>query len=266
MSKTFDELNDELDAAIESGDMEAMDSIEQQLAAFDSPSSAKDVAESDEDDGDADAPEEDDNGSSAVAEEAEEPEGVATKNGKGIIPYSELEKSRQETADLKAQLEQMQANPQTDPAIVAELERNQRLLALYQEQATKNDLAAPVLPEEFKLTAEMLADLDEYGQVGKVLGILAKQNEILMAGSKANGVSAAAAAQAAAPAAATEDPQAIVSADPDLSRWQRSELAWSEVQKADQYLKDRPEFAGKPLSARLEKINEMVRARLGEAR
>jgi hypothetical protein len=127
------------------------------------------------------------------------------------------------------------------------------------------DLAAPVLPEEFKLTAEMLADLDEYGQVGKVLGILAKQNEILMAGSKANGVSAAAAAQAAAPAAATEDPQAIVSADPDLSRWQRSELAWSEVQKADQYLKDRPEFAGKPLSARLEKINEMVRARLGEA-
>lgn len=276
--KTIDDLNAELDSAIESGDMEEMDRIALEIESLSKPD-AESTTENDVTDPEADSDDNaeadaaadadatgDDDGSSADqekpnAEDEDKPEGVATKNGQGIIPYEALETARQEAAQLREQLEALQNNPQTDPALLEQLDLLQRKNALYEEQLKNNELQPEKLPEEFKFDAEALKELHEYGDLGKVVAALASRMEMM--GQRGNQQQPA--SQAAKPTTDASDPQAIVDADADLSRWQRSGLAWEEVQKVDQYLQTLPEYSGKSLSDRVPKIRELVKQRLGEA-
>jgi len=260
--KTIDELNDELDMAIADGDIEMMDRIAAEMDALSNPELTPepktDVVES-QDDTDA---------SSSVDTEkpAQVDDEPAQKGGKGddrLVPLSEAKKARQEAAQyreeaatLKAQLAEMQSNPQTDPSVLAELDRFKRLNAVYEDQIKKHDLQPAQLPEEFRLDAEKLAALESYGEIGEVVAMLSRQNEILLG--QINSTK-----QVKQP---EKDPvMSAIEADPDLSRWFQSDLAWEEVQKVDRYLLTRPDYAGKPLSERTSTLVDMVKQRLGEA-
>lgn len=262
--KTMQDLELELDEATSNGDLDAVDRIYAEMEALEAgngPATAvNDVAEGDDGDPLAAAPDAD--GSSTGSD----------GDGKGdhrLIPLSEAKKARQEAAQyreeaekLKQQVEEMRGNPQTDPAVAAELDRLKRLTAAYEDQIKKHDLQPAVLPEEFRLTPERLAEVEAYGDLGEVVAALARQNEFLTAQIRAN---ATAGKQGNATDDTDADPRmAIINGDGDLKRWFQSDLAWSEVQKVDAYLETLPAFAGKPLSDRIPKLKEMVRNRLGE--
>lgn len=263
MSKTMQDLELELDEATNTGDLDAVDRIYSEMETLEGGGAiaAKDVAESD---GVGDDPELNADGSSASKQDDD------TVDGKGddrLVPLKEAKTARQEAAKyreeaetLKQQLEEMRSNPQVDPVVAAELDRLTRLTKVYEDQFTKHDLKPATLPEEFKLDAERLVELEGYGDLGEVVAMLARQSEFLSSQIRANATK-----QAEAPAKEDDDPRtAAINTDGDLKRWNQSELAWSEVQKVDAYLATLPEFSGKPLSARIPKLKEMVKTRLGE--
>lgn len=271
MSKSNEDLDLELDDALEKGDLEAVEAL---MNAIDG-----DIPETDDEDEDdvsdlgdtgernSDDPDKpgDDSASSSASEEegseeTEKPEGIASKDGKRVIPYEELEKSRQEAVELKRELDELRGNPQTDPAVVAELDRLKRLTQVYEEQFAKHDLRPAALPEEFKLDADQLKELEEFGSVGQMVAALARQNEFLTQQIRTR-------QEAADPIESPKEApaEAVIRADADLSRWVRSELAWGEVQKVDEYVLTLPEYAGKSLAERKDKVVELVKQRLGEA-
>lgn len=281
--KTIDQLNEEMDEAIDRGDLEEMDRIAEEIQNLESGNTQTDDSPNDvpdpdstDDAGSADGEDGDGDGSSAKVDDDDGGDDSSGDNAKGddrLVPLKELKAARQEAAQLKQQLEDLQGSNDGDAkALNEELEKNRRLLEALQEQVKENGLEPAKLPEDmtFDLTGlmEKLKNVDEYGDIGAVvkemgstLADVARQNEFLKSRLLANQQSAT----KTDTKTETNEPQAIVDSDADLSRWQQAELSWSEVQKVDQYLQTLPQFAGKPLSERIPKLKEMVKQRLGEA-
>lgn len=84
--------------------------------------------------------------------------GVYDKSGKNILPYEELATTRRKASDLQAQLEKSNA----------EAEKLRRQVEL----ATKKGIDLPTLPEDEKLTDEMLQEMEE---ISPELGIMARK-------------------------------------------------------------------------------------------
>lgn len=192
---------------------------------------------------------------------------IATKKGDNTIPYEVLEQTRRENEQLKQQVAELTSRPPENPEVARELERLKRLNTLYQDQLKQHEIDPEALPEEFKLTAERLQELSEFGDVGKVVSQLAKQSEWLVGQlSRNNKIISKQEDQPAASAEVAELPVAdVIKTDPDLSRWVRSELAWKTAQEVDEYVATLPEFEGKNFSDRKAKVVELTRQRLGEA-
>lgn len=138
---------------------------------------------------------------------------VIAKDGKHNLPYGVVEGARERAKELSAKLEQER---QLREKAEGELQKNGRLATALKKQLEKNGIDPEELPEDLKLTDELLDSLDEYGEVGKVIkALVAKQQQIP--------------ASASAPQAVTQQP------DNSGANAFKSEL--------DDYTQKNPEFA-----------------------
>lgn len=104
-------------------------------------------------------------GSSPTEENAQ---GIASKNGAHVLPYSVLEAERQTNAELKRQIQEMTQREQEANTVGQQAEAMQQKMALMQEQLEANGIKPAQLAEELQLTEEELAGLGEYGEIGEV--------------------------------------------------------------------------------------------------
>jgi hypothetical protein len=199
--------------------------------------------------------------------EKADPEGVLSKKGDRVLPYSELTDSREaarlateKATALEAELETLRNNPSLDPALATELDRQTRLADALSQQVLAAGLKPQPLPEEFTIDPEKLKELAEYGEVGEVVAMLAKQNQYLMGRNKSP--VAPAAKESVAPNSEHSD---VIASSPDLTRWADSKYAIGIVDEMDEYVKTLPEFQGKSLAERKDKVVELTKVRLGEA-
>ena len=93
--------------------------------------------------------------------------GVATKDGKHVIPFDVLEASRSETGVYKNKANELH---QTTLQQSQELEQQKQQIALLQQQLESANLTPEKLPQDIDL--DSLGE--EYGDIGKVVGHLAK--------------------------------------------------------------------------------------------
>ena len=272
--QSLEQLHDLLNDAIEDGDLATMDDISQQIHEFEqggSPEPASTettVADAEQVDAEAssspDADESQGTTETVKEEDKDEPEGILSKNGERVIPYKELEEARQRASDLESQVEQMRANPATPPAVQEQLERLTRLTETYESQIKAKGMEPKALPEEFKLDADKLKELEEFGTVGEVSTALAQQIEYLMG--EVKGIKGA--PQQETP---NQEPPGVnsvdevIAADADLTRWKDSDYAWDKAVAIDGYVKTLPEFAGKSFSERKDEVVRRTKLELGEA-
>lgn len=159
--------------------------------------------------------------------------GVASKNGKHIIPYEVLEAERAEAKRLRDEVEQLRA---------AQAERD-KLQALLE----KNGIAA----DSDELSMEQIEQLaEDYPDVGKALvGIARKLNAIEQQKSE----------PAANPVLDALD------AVPDLKQWQANDPdRFTFAVTIDDRLKTDPAFADKPLAERFAEAARRTRIAFGD--
>lgn len=276
--QSLEQLHASLNDAIEDADLEAMDEISQQIHEFEQGGNPEDVsteinvaeAEQVTDDAsrgdDADEPKEttDEIKDEITDEPEEKPDGVLSKNGERVIPYEQLEAARQRSIDLESQIEQMRDNPETSPEVQEQLGRLTRLVETYESQIKGSGMEPRPLPEEFRLDAAKLKELEEFGTVGEVSTTLAKQIEYLLGEVKEIKGSPKPVASEQEPVSANSVDE-VIAADADLTRWKGSDFAWDKAVSIDGYVKTLPEFAGKSFSERKDEVVRRTKLELGEA-
>lgn len=185
-----------------------------------------------------------------------EPEGVATKDGKHIIPYSVLKSERERAARSEQ--------------IAAEMrERVEKLEAMVQQQASQGakqgeSARTTDLPTESEISQEDLEDLKEnFPTVYKaVMGMQAKAQHLE---SKLQPVEETVKTQAEEQARSNaEAVQDAIDAVPKLAHIQANDPAAFELAKQfDATLIASTVWADKPMSERFAKVAEMVEAAMG---
>lgn len=191
----------------------------------------------------------------AAAPAVEDPDrvdGIATADGKRVIPYAVLKSTREsersareENATLRAQLEEAQ----------------QKLTA-----AGNPDLAARAASAPETLSAEELAELEQdYPSLSKLAKVvMATQEQLQTAAAPAPAPAAAPAAPAPAPAAHGSDEEqfdAALAGAPLISKWMTSEgPEWERAKALDALLRDDPRTAGLNYAQRFAKVERMVAA------
>ncbi len=190
-----------------------------------------------------------------TAGETARPEGVATRDGKHVIPYAVLEQTREQlraaeraNADLQQQL--AQAAQRADPNGSSELAQR--------AQADPNSLT----DEELETLAA------DYPALVKPLQMLQRMREQMA--SLTNGTAAPAAATAApsAPAPAAqpriqdEEFDLAIAANPLIGQWMGNPQGreWNRARALDRELSRDPAYANVPLAERFAKVQRMVAA------
>lgn len=181
----------------------------------------------------------------APVEKPEEakPEGVLAKDGKHVIPYSQLESARQRAATAE-ELAREQA------ARIAALEAKSKPVEGAQtDMLTEEELAvleadSPTLAKTLRGQQAMIRRLSETVQG------LAEQREAEVEKTEAE--------------IATEI-QSAIDANPTLAGWQTAEdqSMWDRAAKFDQVLRADPLYANKPFADRFAKVVEMTNAAVG---
>ena len=184
-----------------------------------------------------------------------EPQGVATKNGSHIIPYSVLKSERERATRAEQMLQEV----------------NSQLAALQQQgqpgsQGANNGERARTAPTNLvsDLSEEDLAALKEdFPTVFKALQIADEKFQQLE--SKLNPVeNSVRQAEAERAQSVTESVQDAIDSIPKLAHIQASDQAAFELAiQFDATLRESPAWADKPLSERFQKATEMVEAALG---
>jgi len=275
--QTIDQLHDALNDAIEEGDLGKMDEVAR-LISEQEQGSGGDTTETTEETNVADGEEPDDaasrsegeDGGKPKEEDEKKPEGVMSKKGDHILPYSTVEEAReaereakQKAADLEEQIKTMRENPEIPAEVQEQLTRMTRLVDNYEAQFKSSGMEPKPLPEEFKLDAEKLKELEEYGTVGEMAAALARQNEYLL--DQIKDIRASTTKQPSKPVDKDNDPSAVVASNPDLTRWAKSDYAWNKMSEIDAYVQTLPEFVGKSLSERANEVVRRTKIELGEA-
>lgn len=182
----------------------------------------------------------------------EKPDGILTKDGKHVIPYSQLESARQRAATAEA-LAKTQAEELA--AKTAELE------------AAKAGKTAPESVDAEMLTEEELAALEtDSPTLAKV--IRAQQASLRRLQDEVKTVSTAQASQAATREAEVKsDLQSAIDANPTLATWQTAEdqTMWEEAARIDRMLRESPKYANASFEERFAKVVEMTQVAQGVA-
>lgn len=162
---------------------------------------------------------------------------VLTKDGRHEIPYSVLESERQKAAAASAQLQEL-------------ARRN----ALLEQQLTDANIKPKELPENVRFTAEQLAELESYGEIGAAVATLAQQNAVLMEQLHGRQV---------VPASA--EPRNPFAENPDTNRWAQDDTQWAVVETVAAAVGRDPNWINKPLEQRVPEIARRTKLALGEA-
>jgi len=174
------------------------------------------------------------------------PTGVATKSGKGVLPFSVLQQERQERQHWRAQALDLQTKLEE---ATAELERVRTSGGSQEQQA---DALADLTDEEI---AAAEADFPLVAKIARRL--------------KAQPPAAAPAAPAPAPTQDDQDDTAAavhsaIASNPLLSKWQQTGgVVWDRAIELDNQLRDDPAFRGKSLADRFAEVQTRLAGELG---
>ncbi len=181
-------------------------------------------------------------------------DGVATRDGKRVIPYAVLKEARESASQATARASEL---TQTVERLTRELEEAKA----GKTPTTTSDTEVTYTPEQI---AEMELDFPEQARQAKA--IMALQDKLARIAQAP--AASPAAAPAPAPAAQATNPadtvQEAIDNHPLLARWQsKGGAAWSEAVKVDAALQNDPEWANKPLADRFAEVQRRVADDLG---
>lgn len=190
-------------------------------------------------------------GTSTTGEVAteERPKGIATQDGKHVIPYAVLEAARAEN--------RRSAESQQRASI--ELEQTKRQLQMLTQQVNQAGLTPAKLSEESQITPEQLAKIrDEFPDLSGVFETLVQKIDYLQ---KANP------STQAAPIESTGNPVTdALKATPELEGWQSADPdRFSLAVHLDEKLQTDPAWKDKPLTERFNEVVKRTKAAYGES-
>lgn len=178
----------------------------------------------------------------------EKPEGILTKDGKAVIPYSQLESARQRAATAEAL-----AKTQADE------------LAAMKTQLEAAGKPGEAAPDADMLTEEELQALEtDSPTLAKV--IRAQQSSIRTLRDEVKTVSTAQQKQVATEEAEVKSElQSAIDANPTLATWQtaKDQTMWDEAARVDRMLRESPKYANASFEERFAKVVEMTQVAQG---
>ena len=184
----------------------------------------------------------------AQAAAAAKPDGVLAKDGKNVIPYSQLESARQRAAEAEALVRQQAEE-------LAQLRRAQ----------------APTGTQEPAQDAEMLTDeeLDALAEDSPTLAktLRSQQAAIRQLRETVEGVTRTQATQQAAQVAEVKtEVQSAIDGNATLAEWQTAQdrTMWTRASSIDRMLRELPEYANVSFADRFDKVVEMTQIALGQ--
>lgn len=205
----------------------------------DQPAAAEVQGETKEPAAQAEPPAQENSAAPAAAEEVEtEAAGIATKDGKRVIPFAVLQDTRNKANEL-----------------AKTVERLQRELEAKQAGTTTAKTDAQAAADASALSDEDLSDIEaDFPAVAK----LAQAYKALQA--QVTEVKTASQKQAdATQATADVDLQALIDERPLLSKWQaRGGAAWAEAVALDKELQADAQWANKPMAQRFEEVERRI--------
>lgn len=191
------------------------------------------------------------------AGEPERPEGVATRDGRHIIPYAVLEQTRERLR------QQEQANAQLQEQLAAAAQRA--------DPQGSNALVQRAQDDPNSLTPAELEELAaDYPSLAKPLQLLQRMNAQMAELARRPAAQAAPAPQpaqapAAAPSVAPEEElDMAIAANPLIGQWMTAKgKEWDRARAIDRTLAADPDYANVPIAERLAKVQRMVAAEFG---
>ncbi|NWA20335.1 hypothetical protein [Serratia liquefaciens] len=177
------------------------------------------------------------------------PKGIATQDGKHVIPYAVLEAARAES----------RRNAEGQQRANTELEQTKRQLQMLSQQVNNAGLIPAKLPEESQITPEQLAKIrNEFPDLSGVFETLVQKIDYLQ---KANPVAQP------APVESTGNPVTdALKATPELEGWQSADPdRFSLAVHLDEKLQADPAWKDKPLTERFSEVVKRTKAAYGES-
>ena len=188
----------------------------------------------------------------AGEDDSDEPKGVSTKSGKGIIPYEKHKELRVENSTLKQQLQDSKA--EVEKLLKAKDEaKTGKDEAKADDAITKHlDRIKDDMPELHEVISAVLKGSKEQGdKLEKTLQELKREKE------EADRVQQLSIKEQVAEAKEN---------NPDLTLWEASDPeAWDEAMKQDEILRTSAKWAAKPYAERFDEVVRRVRAIMPEA-
>lgn len=179
----------------------------------------------------------------------EQPKGIATQDGKHVIPYAVLEAARAES----------RRNAESQQRASIELEQTKRQLQMLTQQVNQAGLTPAKLPEESQITPEQLAKIrDDFPELSGVFETLVQKIDYLQ---KANP------SAQPAPVESTGNPVTdALKATPELEGWQSADPdRFSLAVHLDEKLQSDPAWKDKPLTERFSEVVRRTKAAYGES-
>lgn len=187
-----------------------------------------------------------------------EAEGIASRDGKHIIPYAVLQETRRQAQEATAR--------------VQELERQLAEKVSSASPTGNNALADKAAADPNSLTDAEIEELAaDFPQLAKPLRLLrqaaAKVEELSSSAAAPRAAPTAATAPAVDPAQAEQDAfDAGLAANPLLAQWMSQRgREWTRATQIDKVLAADPDNAGLTYAQRFEKVQRMVAAEFGHA-
>lgn len=177
-----------------------------------------------------------------AAKAAEVPEGILAKDGKNVIPYSQLESARSRAtaaeALVKEQATELAAlrKGKEEPAVDVEMLTEDELETLEQD--------SPTLAKTLRAQQHAIRKLSE-----TVQSVTQRQDQQLEAEATS----------------AKSEVQTAIDANPTLASWQtdKDQTLWQEASRFDRLLRESPKYADVPFKDRFAKVVELTQSALG---
>ena len=178
----------------------------------------------------------------AEADKTAKPEGILAKDGKNVIPYSQLETARARATAAEAlakeqavEIERLKAEKETPKEDVATLTK---------EELDTLEAESPTLAKTLRAQQASIQKLTEQLQA-----VAARQED-----------------QAVVQETEVKSEiQAAIDANPTLAGWQTAEdqTLWNEASRFDKVLRESPAYANKSFADRFTKVVELTQSALG---
>ncbi|MDN5752333.1 MAG: hypothetical protein L0H15_03500 [Nitrosospira sp.] len=194
-----------------------------------------------------------------AANGADEPEGVRTKSGKGIIPYEKHKELRVENSTLREQLQAAQAeNAKATEKLEALLKAKDEATSGKDEAKADDALAKHLatlkddMPELHDVISAVLEGNRKQGEtLEKTLQELKREKEE---------------SERVQQLSVEEQVAEAKDNNPDLTHWESNDPeAWDEALRQDEILRTNGKWANKPYAERFEEVARRVRAILPDA-